>query len=149
MQRRHHLAIPFLHTGLCALLLLGAIALVQGQDQKTDLTGTWSWSVPGRNGGPDRKMSLKFKVDGDKLTGKLISPARGDQTNEIEIKDGKIKDGEFSFTVTRERNGNSFVTKYTGKVSGDTIKGRTSMERNGQTRENDWEAKRDKKEAAK
>jgi hypothetical protein len=149
MQRRHHLGIPFLHTGLCALLLLGAIALVQGQDQKTDLTGTWSWSVPGRNGGPDRKMSLKFKVDGDKLTGKLISPARGDQTNEIEIKDGKIKDGEFSFTVTRERNGNSFVTKYTGKVSGDTIKGKTSMERNGQTRENDWEAKRDKKEAAK
>jgi hypothetical protein len=141
--------IPFLHTGLCSLLLLGAVALVQGQDQKADLSGTWSWSVPGRNGGPDRKMTLKFKVDGDKLTGKLISPARGDQTNEIEIKDGKIKNGEFSFTVSRERNGNTMVTKYTGKVSGDTIKGKTSIERNGQTRENDFEAKREKSPAAK
>ena len=56
--------IPFLHTGLCALLLIGAVALVRGQDQKTDPTGTWSWTTPGRNGGPDQKMTLKLKVEG-------------------------------------------------------------------------------------
>jgi hypothetical protein len=142
--------IPFLHTGLCALLLLGAVALVRGQDQKTDPTGTWSWTVPGRNGGPDRKMTLKLKLEGDKLTGTLISPARRNQTNETEIKDAKIKDGEISFTVTREMGGNTTVTKYTFKVSDDTIKGKTSIERNGKAgRERDWEAKREKTEAAK
>jgi hypothetical protein len=42
------------------------------------------------------------------------------------------------------------VTKYTFKVSGDTIKGKTSMERNGEAgTARDWEAKRDKTEAAK
>jgi hypothetical protein len=143
--------IPFLHTGLCAVLLLGALAVVRAQDQKADATGTWSWTVAGRNGGADRKMSLKFKVEGDKLTGKLIAPGRNDQTTETEIKDGKIKDGEFSFTVSRERNGTTTVTKYTGKISGDTIKGKTSMERDGQAvgRERDWEAKREKSDAAK
>jgi hypothetical protein len=141
--------IPFLHTGLCALLLLGAVALVQGQDKKSEPNGSWSWTTPGRNGGPDRKTTLKLEVKGDKVTGKLIAPARGDTTNETEIKDGKIKDGEVSFTVTREAGGNTVVTKYTGKITGDTFKGKTSMERNGQTRERDFEAKRDKKEAAK
>jgi hypothetical protein len=142
--------IPCLHTGLCALLLLGAVALVQGQDKKTDPTGTWSWTTPGRNGGADRKMTLKLKLEGDKLTGKVISPARGGQTSETEIKEGKIKDGEISFTVTREMGGNTIVTKYTGKITDDTFKGKTVAERNGQAgRERDWEAKREKSEAAK
>jgi hypothetical protein len=150
MQRKHHPIIPFLHTGLCAALLLGAVALVRGEDQKTDPTGTWSWTTPGRNGGPDRKMTLKLKLEGDKVTGKLVTPGRGDQTTETEIKDGKIKDGEVSFSVTRERGGNTMVTKYTFKVSGDTIKGKTSMERNGEAgTQRDWEAKRDKTESAK
>jgi hypothetical protein len=38
----------------------------------------------------------------------------------------------------------SFVTKYQGKVDGDTIKGKTERERNGQTMSRDWEAKREK-----
>jgi hypothetical protein len=142
--------IPFLHTGLCTLLLLGAVALVQAQDKKSDPNGSWSWTVAGRNGGADRKMTLKLKLEGDKLTGKLISPARGGQANETEIKDAKIKDGEISFTVTIERGGNTMVTKYTGKIADDTFKGKTVTERNGQAgRERDWEAKRDKSEAAK
>jgi hypothetical protein len=137
--------IPCLHTGLCALLVLGAVSLVRGEDQKTDPTGTWSWTVQGRNGRPDQKMTLKLKLEGDKVTGKLIAPGRGGQSNETEIKDGKLKDGEVSFTVTRERGGNTTVTKYTFKVSDDTIKGKTSVERNGQAgRERDWEAKREK-----
>jgi hypothetical protein len=150
MQRRPHPIIPFLHTSLCAALLLGAVAFAQGQDKKTDPTGTWSWTMPGRNGGPDRKMTLKLKLEGDKLTGKLISPARGGGTSETEIKEGKIKDGEVSFTVTREMGGNTMVTKYTCKIVDGALKGKTVMERDGQAgRERDWEAKPDKGEAAK
>jgi hypothetical protein len=149
MHRQHHPVIPFLHTALCAALLLSAVALVRAEDKKTDPTGTWSWTTPGRNGGPDRKTTLKLKLEGDKVTGKLITPGRT-QNTEIEIKDGKIKDGEVSFTVTRERNGNTRVTKYTFKVTGDTLKGKFSTETNGNAgRERDWEAKRDTSETAK
>ena len=48
-------------------------------------------------------------------------PGRDGQ--ETAIEDGKYKDGEVSFKVTRERMGNKFTIKYTGKVSGETIKG--------------------------
>ena len=48
--------------------------------------------------------------------------------------------------MTREFNGNKMTTKYSGKVSGDTIKGKIEMPARGggdpMTR--DWEAKRAK-----
>src|SRR5262249_58499719 len=96
----------------------------------------------GRNGGPDRKMSLKLKVEGDKVTGKLTAPARGGEMRDTDIKDGQIKGDEISFKVEREINGNTMVSKYNGKVSGDTIKGKMEFERNGETQSRDWEAKR-------
>jgi hypothetical protein len=53
-----------------------------------------------------------------------------------------VKGDEVSFTVTREFNGNKFTTKYNGKVTADTIKGKTESQRNGETQSRDWEAKR-------
>ena len=47
-----------------------------------------------------------------------ILPIR--QGRETVIEDGKYKDGEVSFSVTRERNGQKSTTKYHAKVSGDT-----------------------------
>jgi hypothetical protein len=44
--------------------------------------------------------------------------------------------------VTRERDGNKFTIKFKGKVSGDTIKGKSEIDRDGQTQSRDWEAKR-------
>jgi hypothetical protein len=35
------------------------------------------------------------------------------------------------------------VTKYTGKISGDTIKGKSESERDGQPTSRDWVAKRE------
>ncbi len=126
---------------LCALLALGFVTQMQAQDKK-DANGTWSWTRPGRNGGPDQKMTLKLKVEGDKVTGKLASPNRQGETTETEISDGKLKDDEISFTVTREFNGNKFSQKYSGKVSAESIKGKIEFERNGETQSRDWEAKR-------
>jgi len=107
-------------------------------DDKANPTGTWKWTV--NFGGQEREMTLKLKLDGDKLTGSM--PGRNGQ--ETAIEDGKFKDGEVSFKVTRERQGNKFTIKYTGKVSGDTIKGKTEFERDGQPQSRDWEAKRAK-----
>lgn len=133
----------FINLGLCALMAFGFVCASQAQEKK-DASGTWSWTMPGRNGGPDRKMTLKLKAEGDKLSGKMISPGRqGGDPVETEIKDGKVKDGEVSFTVTREFGGNKMTSKYNGKLSADTIKGKMEFERNGETQSRDWEAKRD------
>ena len=128
----------------CAFLALCALAPVQAADKKNDPSGTWTWTVPGRNGGADRKNTLKLKVDGDKLTGTVSAPGRqGGEARETEITDGKVKGDEVSFTVTREFGGNKITQKYNGKVSGDTLKGKMEFERNGETQSRDWEAKRE------
>ena|SRR2546425_941335 len=125
----------------CAILALGAVA--QAQDKKADPTGTWTWSQPGRNGGPERKSTLKLKLEGDKVTGTLSAPGRGGQSSDVAISEGKLKGDEISFAVTREVQGNKLTAKYNGKISGDSIKGKIETERNGQTQSRDWEAKRE------
>jgi hypothetical protein len=125
----------------CAVMVFGAAATYAA-----DADGTWSWTTPGRNGAEGRKMTLKLKTEGEKLTGSVTAPGRqGAEPKPVQIADGKVKGDEISFNVTREFNGNSNTTKYTGKVSGDSIKGKaTSKNRDGEERARDWEAKRDK-----
>jgi hypothetical protein len=128
---------------LTACCLLFAAVTSQAQDsKKVDPTGTWTWSTPGRNGGEARESTLKLKLEGDKVTGAL-SGMRGGETK---IENGKLTGDEISFDVTREFQGNSFTTKYKGKVTADTITGKISMERNGETRERDWTAKKKSEE---
>jgi hypothetical protein len=144
MQSKNHLTRSMLNLGLCALLAIGFVSISNAQQKKADATGTWTWTMPGRNGGPDRKMTLKLKAEGDKLTGKLVSPGRqGGDPVETEIKEGKVKDGEVSFTVTREFNGNTMTSKYAGKVTAESIKGKIEFERNGEKQSRDWEAKKE------
>ncbi|HWI58394.1 MAG TPA: hypothetical protein VNZ22_14310 [Bacillota bacterium] len=141
MQSKRNTLTTLVKFGLCALLALGFVVQIQAQDKKAD--GTWTWTTPGRNGGPERKMTLKLKTEGDKLTGTLSSPGRQGQATDTAIEDGKVKGDEISFTVTREFNGNKMTSKYNGKVSADAIKGKTEFERNGEKQSRDWEAKRE------
>jgi hypothetical protein len=120
------------------LAFVGFVGLVRADD-KPNPTGTWKWSVTAA-GGQTRETTLKLKLEGDKLTGAIV----GRNNQETAIEDAKYKDGEISFKVTRERNGQKITTKYTGKVSGDSIKGKTEADRGGQTQMRDWEAKRAK-----
>jgi hypothetical protein len=77
------------------------------------------------------------------LTGKVQSPGRGGgDPISTDIKDGKIDNSDISFSVTREFNGNSFTTKYSGKLADGVIKGKAESERNGETQSRDWEAKK-------
>jgi len=105
-------------------------------EEKANPTGTWKWTVT-RND-QKREMTLKLKLEGGKLTGAIVR--RDNQ--ETPIEDAKYKDGEISFKVTRERQGQKFTTKYHGKLKGDTITGKREFERDGQTQSPDWEAKR-------
>jgi hypothetical protein len=111
---------------------------VQADDKKADPTGTWKWSQAGQNG-QTRESTLKLKLDGDKLTGKMAG-----RNGDTDIEDAKIKGDEISFKVVREVNGNKMTSKYNGKISGDSIKGKIETERDGNSRSRDWEAKRDK-----
>src|SRR4051794_7213518 len=120
-------------------LMFGLVGLGVADDKKNDATGTWKWTTD--VGGKSRETTLKLKQDGDKLTG-TISGFGKDMENKIE--DAKVKDGEVSFTVTREFKDQKFVTKYTAKVDGDTMKGTATSERDGKEQKRDFEAKREK-----
>jgi hypothetical protein len=140
---------------LGSLLALVALATfpAYAEDKKDSkeatavVDGTWKWSFTTQDG-QKRESVLKLKRDGEKVTGTVT----GRQGNETEIKDGKFDpaDATLSFTVTRERDGTTTTMKYTGKVEGDTIKGKIASTRgDGQTRERDWEAAREKDEVKK
>jgi len=129
----------------CAILLLGFAS--QAQSKAADANGTWTWSIPGRNGGPDRTFSLKLKADGEKLTGPITVPGRGDNAgNDVAITDGKINGEELSFSLSRpgRDGGSSVVTKYSGKIAGDKIVGKiqSPARDGGAPQEREWKAER-------
>lgn len=125
-------------TQLAACVLILSAFTTAADDKKADPTGTWKWSFTGQNG-QTRETTLKLKLDGDKLTGTVSG--RGGETA---IQEAKLKGEDISFQVTRENaNGDKFITKYNGKLSGSTIKGKAESERNGQAQSRDWEAKKD------
>src|SRR5262245_5671364 len=125
--------------GLAAVVLafVGLTGIARADD-KPNPTGTWKWKV--EINGQGREITLKLKLDGDKLTGAMV----GRDGNETAIQDAKYKDGEVSFKVERERNGNKLTVKYSGQVSGDTLKGKSEAEVSGEVRTREVEAKREK-----
>ena len=150
MQRRLVLMVSAL-----ALMLCVAAQAKAADEKANNVTGTWVISQQSRNGNT-METTLKLKQDGEKLTGTVTPPARGNRgggnggasgstPRALEIEDGKItSSGEITFKTTRENTqGNKMVTTYHGKLEGDTIKGTIESEgRNGQTRSRDFEAKR-------
>src|SRR5262245_22916157 len=124
------------------MLIFAALALAAftsfGAD--SNAAGTWKWSLAGQNG----ETILKLKQDGEKLTGSYTN-----QFGEKEISDGSLKEGAIAFKVKREFNGQPFVIKYSGKLSGDNITGNAEFDVNGETRSLKWEAKRQIIELAK
>jgi hypothetical protein len=123
----------------CTILALG-LSLSAMAAEKATATGKWKWSIE-RNG-QTMESTLTLKQDGEKLTGSVT----GRNNTETPIEDGKVKDGEVSFKVTREFNGQKYTMAYKGKVSEDTLKGTIESERDGQKRTRDWEAKKVKEE---
>ena len=114
--------------------LFGVVGMAVAAD-KNDPSGTWKWTTKFKD--KEFEQTMKIKNDSGKVTGTITAGK-----NEAKIEDGKFKNGELSFTVTRERKGNKFTQKYKGKVSDDTIKGAITSEFNGKEFKRDWEAKR-------
>lgn len=118
--------------------VLGLFGVV-GIAVAADPSGTWK--VTSKFKDKEIEQTLKIEVKDGKVTGTLSG---GKDKEGAKIEDGKFKDGQLSFTVTRERKGNKFVTKYTGKVTDDGIKGEAVSEFNGKEFKREWEAKKAK-----
>ena len=126
----------------CAALMLSVVA--QAEEKKADPVGTWTWTQPGRQGGADRTNTLVFKKEGDKLVGTLSAPGRGGQATEVKVDDVKVMGDDLSFSVARETQAGKITSKYNGKISGDSIKGKVEIDRGdgNAAASRDWEAKR-------
>jgi hypothetical protein len=123
---------------LAVLCLVVCASLAGGRpaDDKPNPTGTWKYTADVN--GQSFEVTIKLKLDGDKLTGTVTVADM-----ESKIEDAKYKDGKVSFTVNRENNGNKIVLKYDGTIKGDTFKGKRDLELNGEkTNTREIEAKR-------
>ena len=101
--------------------LAAFLVVSSGSPMRRIPTGTWTWKTKFGKDGKEAEQTLKLKLEGDKVTGTL-SGGRGGK-GDTKIEDGKFKNDEVSFTVTREFKDMKFVTKYAGKVTDDAITG--------------------------
>jgi hypothetical protein len=122
-----------------------------------DISGKWTYSMPGFNGGPDRQVTITLKDNGDgTLSGSVPGmmgrrgggggDAAGGPPPEQQITAGKVaSDGSFSFEVHRQGRNGETVQKYSGTVSGDSMKLKvTGPGRGGEDQSNDYTATRNK-----
>jgi len=122
-----------------AIAVMALVAFANVASAVEDPTGAWTSTM--MLGKKSLDVTIKLKLEGDKLTGTI---GGGQGNREAAISDGTFKDDKVSFTVIREQKGEKLTQKYTGTVSGDTIKGKVDTERGGKSRSTDWEAKRQK-----
>ena len=102
--------------------------------------GTWTWTYDGGDAGQAITHTYTIKQSGETLTGTFKDSF--DETA-AEIKDGKVHNGQVSFTVARPfmDNGNMNFT-FTGKLEGNTIKGKATWTMGDQPTTADWVATR-------
>src|SRR5262245_317257 len=110
------------------MLIFAALALAAftTNGAEANPAGIWRWSLTEQTG----ETVLTLKRDGEKLTGSYTN-----QFGKAEITDGSLKDGDISFKVKREFNGQAFLIKYSGKLTGDKITGKAEFDINGESRE--------------
>jgi hypothetical protein len=92
---------------LTALLAFSFAALAA-----EDATGNWKASIDTPNG--TQVQTFALKMDGGKVTGTIGSEMLGSK----EIAEGKMDGDKISFSITSDFG----VIRYTGTVSGDTMK---------------------------
>ena len=116
------------------MLAVAAIALA------ADINGKWKGEMDGPDGSKITN-TFTFKVDGEKVTGSVLSSRSG---TEAPIEDGTLKGDALAFTVTRSVEGTTIKLRYTGKVKADEIPMTVAGDMGGQTFEMQLVAKREK-----
>ena len=106
--------------------------------------GTWKYTQQSRGGNQGVERTLVLEAKDGTLTGTLKGASFGQfEIPDRPIEEASFNNGEIAFTVTMEFNGNKRVSKYTGKLEGDTITGSIEAPgRDGNVQKRDWVAKR-------
>jgi hypothetical protein len=126
---------------LSVALVLGLCGVARAADEKSaDPVGTWKLEY--EIGDQQRTATLKITKDGENLAGTMDWSDQKD----AKLKDVKLKDGELTFSAERMLGENKITVDYKLKVDGDKLKGKGSVERDGQKTEFDIEGKREKKD---
>ena len=137
--------------GVLAMLIVSVSSAAKDKTEtepkpKADPTGTWKWTAD-----PDGlalERSVMLRLEKGNLSGKYVSsPGRRGK----EIKEALFKDGTVTFSLPVVAGpGITFRSIYTGKVVGDTIKGKMTIitdleDGTSSTGVLEWVAKRVKK----
>ncbi len=121
--------------------------------RNVNVEGQWKWTIPASprsrasrlSASEDSdlnsnwiKMALALRRSGEKLYGKL----RIARSSELEIRDGRFRDGMVSFRVERPRDGESATNIFKGRLVADRILGVMISQTHGRSRTNQWKATR-------
>lgn len=141
----HRLA-SFLPRRLLALLvcLLAAHSGVAADKQEksaaatNNVTGKWTYTLE-VSLDTSLDFTAEFKQEGGNVTGFVLV-----QELKTAIEKGRFKDGQLTFEIPREYGGVKFLSRYAGKLTGDTLKGKIVSGAAPVERTYEWSAKREK-----
>ena len=105
------------------------------------VTGKWTYTL---DVSLDTALDFiaEFKQEGENVTGSVTV-----QEMKTAIEKGRFKAGQLTFEIPREYGGVKFMSRYSGKLAGDTIKGKILSGTAPVERTYVWSAKREKPEA--
>ena len=110
-------------------------------DDNSDVnpTGTWKWVAPANPDGRIPEITFTLKLQGETLMGTVNK-----STSTTAITNGVFKGDTISFQTIREGKAGKKTTTYSGKLSGDTIKGNmeTDVDKTKFHNNSEWEARR-------
>jgi hypothetical protein len=125
---------------LCGVALIGLL-LVPAADAprpRLPIEGTWQWNFTMPDGAAVTPR-LRFRVRNGELTG----TSRFRRGSETDVTNITLQGSQVSFEVVREReDGEEIVTRYQGRLTGDTIKGTITSKSSGGEQRHDWIAER-------
>ena len=121
---------------LFVFAILLAVAFVAAA---ADVSGKWTYEMPGRGGGNPIAVTITLKADGANLTGTVLggfggggrgrgrggdtsaAPAPPPAPTPVDISDGKVDGNKVTFNVKREGRNGTTTTSYKGTLDGDTL----------------------------
>lgn len=132
--------------GASGLALLSPVFAAEKPEQPAaaatqSVTGKWSYTLD-VSLDTSVDFTAEFKQEGGNVTGFVTV-----QELKTAIEKGKFKDGQLTFEIPREYGGVKFMSRYAGKLTGDTLKGKIVSGTAPVERTYEWRAKREKRAA--
>ena len=135
----------WLASGWFSLVLFGPMFAADKPGQPVTptntVTGKWTYTLD-VSLDTSLDFTAEFKQDGENVTGSVTV-----QELKTAIEKGKFKDGQLTFEIPREYGGVKFMSRYAGKLTGDTLKGKIVSGTAPLERAYEWSAKREKASA--